>query len=207
MATIYEHNFGFWEIDGQVEQAFFEHVQRQSVQTTCERCERRVRLMPPKTLCASCVTALEFGAPTTMSRISSRRPKNRPGPMNEICVSRRACPIHRAAIRRLRYPPRLCDPAAPTAAAMPSAALAPLRGPLGDLGDRCPAAAGRRLYGRPRHAGAKHTGDAGVTVGILRPAAVSASRLGLDDCLALGGDGGPRSPCGRPRRACPASWR
>ena len=34
MATIYEHNFGFWEIDGQVEQAFFEHVQRQSVQTT-----------------------------------------------------------------------------------------------------------------------------------------------------------------------------
>ena len=39
MATIYEHNFGFWEIDGQVEQAFFEHVQRQSVQTTCERCD------------------------------------------------------------------------------------------------------------------------------------------------------------------------
>ena len=31
MSTIYEHNFGFWEIDGQVEQAFFEYVQRQSV--------------------------------------------------------------------------------------------------------------------------------------------------------------------------------
>ena len=48
--TIYEHNFGFWDIDGPVEQAFFEYIQRQSVQKTCDRCERRVRLMPPKTL-------------------------------------------------------------------------------------------------------------------------------------------------------------
>jgi hypothetical protein len=31
MATIYEHSFGFWEIDGQEEQTFFEYVQRQSV--------------------------------------------------------------------------------------------------------------------------------------------------------------------------------
>jgi hypothetical protein len=46
--TIYEHNFGFWEIDGPVEQAFFEYIQRQSVQKTCDRCARRVRLMPPK---------------------------------------------------------------------------------------------------------------------------------------------------------------
>lgn len=74
-STVYEHNFGFWEIDGQVEQAFFEYVQRQSVQRTCDRCERRVRLMPPKTLCASCVTALEFGAPTTMSRYRHAGPK------------------------------------------------------------------------------------------------------------------------------------
>ena len=31
MAAVYEDNFGFWDIDGQEEQAFFEHVQRQSV--------------------------------------------------------------------------------------------------------------------------------------------------------------------------------
>jgi hypothetical protein len=31
MATIYEHSLGFWEIDGQEEQTFFEYVQRQSV--------------------------------------------------------------------------------------------------------------------------------------------------------------------------------
>ena len=77
--TIYEHNFGFWEIDGPVEQAFFEYIQRQSVQKTCVRCARRVRLMPPKTLCASCVSALECGAPTTMSRYRHAGPKTAQG--------------------------------------------------------------------------------------------------------------------------------
>jgi hypothetical protein len=79
MATIYEHNFGFWEIDGQVEQAFFEYIQRKSVQKTCDRCDRAVRLMPSKTLCASCVTALEFGAPTTISRYRHAGPKTAQG--------------------------------------------------------------------------------------------------------------------------------
>jgi hypothetical protein len=67
MAAVYEDNFGFWDIDGQEEQAFFEDVRRQSVQKTCDRCERPVRLIPSKTLCASCVTALECGAPASMS--------------------------------------------------------------------------------------------------------------------------------------------
>jgi hypothetical protein len=68
MAAVYEDNFGFWDIDGQEEQAFFVDVQRQSVQKTCDRCDRSVRLMPSKTLCASCVTALECGAPASMSK-------------------------------------------------------------------------------------------------------------------------------------------
>ena len=68
MAAVYEDNFGFWDIDGQEEQAFFEDVQRQSVQKICDRCERRVQLMPSKTLCASCLTALECGAPASMSK-------------------------------------------------------------------------------------------------------------------------------------------
>ena len=66
-AAVYDNNFGFWDIDGQEEKAFFEYVQGQSVQKICLRCERRVRLMPPKTLCASCVTALECGAPASMN--------------------------------------------------------------------------------------------------------------------------------------------
>jgi hypothetical protein len=67
MAAAYEDNFGVWIIDRPEEQAFFEHVQRQSVPSICERCERPVRLMPHKTLCAICACALEWGAPASMS--------------------------------------------------------------------------------------------------------------------------------------------
>jgi hypothetical protein len=63
----YEDNFGFWDIHGSEEQAFFDHVQRQAVFIACKRCERPVRLIPTKTLCASCVAALECGAPASMS--------------------------------------------------------------------------------------------------------------------------------------------
>ena len=64
---VYEDNFGFWDIDGPEERALFEHVQRQSVCINCERCERSVRLILPKTLCATCVSALEYGAPSSMN--------------------------------------------------------------------------------------------------------------------------------------------
>jgi len=63
---VYEDNFGFWDIGRPEERAFFEYVQRQSVLITCERCEGPVRLIPPKILCASCVSALECGAPASM---------------------------------------------------------------------------------------------------------------------------------------------
>jgi hypothetical protein len=63
---VYEDNFGFWDVGGPDERAFFDHVKRQSVLIACERCERPVRLIPPKTLCASCVSALEYGAPVSM---------------------------------------------------------------------------------------------------------------------------------------------
>ena len=63
---VYEDNFGYWDIGGLDERAFFDFVRRQSVLTACERCERPVRLIPPKALCASCVSALEYGAPALM---------------------------------------------------------------------------------------------------------------------------------------------
>jgi hypothetical protein len=63
---VYEDNFGFWDIGNPEERIFFDHVQRQSVKIACERCERSVRLIPPKALCASCVSALEYGAPISM---------------------------------------------------------------------------------------------------------------------------------------------
>jgi hypothetical protein len=80
MAAAYEDNFGFWNIDGPEEQAFFEHVQRQSVSTICNRCDRPVRLIPPKTFCAVCVCALEWGAPVSMSEYGHAETKKfKPG--------------------------------------------------------------------------------------------------------------------------------
>jgi hypothetical protein len=73
MAAAYEDNFAFCEIDGQEEPAFFEHVQRQSVHTTCKRCTQPVRLIPAKTLCAHCVCALECGAPASMKEYGYSR--------------------------------------------------------------------------------------------------------------------------------------
>jgi hypothetical protein len=64
---VYEDNFGFWDINGPEERALFEHVQRQSIYINCERCELSVRLIPPKTLCATCVSALEYGAPSSIN--------------------------------------------------------------------------------------------------------------------------------------------
>ena len=37
MATVYEDNFGFWDIEGPEERVFFEHIKRQSVSVNCER--------------------------------------------------------------------------------------------------------------------------------------------------------------------------
>ena len=63
---VYDDNFGFWDIGGPEERAFFDYVQRHSVSIACERCEQPVRLIPPKNLCARCVSALEYGAPASM---------------------------------------------------------------------------------------------------------------------------------------------
>jgi hypothetical protein len=69
---VYEDNFGFLNIREPEERAFFDFVRRQSVLTACERCERPVRLIPPKALCASCVSALEYGAPASMEEYGSQ---------------------------------------------------------------------------------------------------------------------------------------
>src|ERR1700730_15081449 len=54
---VYEDNFASSTIREPEERAFFDFVRRQSVLTLCERCERPVRLIPPKALCASCLRA------------------------------------------------------------------------------------------------------------------------------------------------------
>lgn len=63
---VYDDNFGYWNLGDPEEQALFDYVQRHSVSIACERCEQPVRLIPPKNLCACCVSALEYGAPASM---------------------------------------------------------------------------------------------------------------------------------------------
>ena len=70
MGAAYEDNFGFWDLDEPEELAFFHHVQRQSVGAVCKRCERIVHLMPPRIFCAPCASALECGAPLSISDYS-----------------------------------------------------------------------------------------------------------------------------------------
>jgi hypothetical protein len=72
MIASYEDNFGYWEIDSSEESAFFVHVQNQSALINCERCSRSVRLLPTKTVCAACASALECGAPTSLRKYGPR---------------------------------------------------------------------------------------------------------------------------------------
>ncbi len=76
MGAAYEDNFGFWDLDEPEELAFFRHVQGQSVRGVCKRCEGAVHLMPPKTICAPCASALECGAPITISDYGRGTPES-----------------------------------------------------------------------------------------------------------------------------------
>jgi hypothetical protein len=86
MPVLYDDSFGYWQVDDAEELAFFKYVQSQSVSRSCQRCRGAVRLMPPKLLCAPCVSALECGAPLSMGeygpssrgRAGSRVAKPRP---------------------------------------------------------------------------------------------------------------------------------
>ena len=69
----YDDNFGFWDCETAEDRAFFDYVRRESVLIICERCERAVRLIPPKNICASCVSALECGAPASMKEYGSQK--------------------------------------------------------------------------------------------------------------------------------------
>ena len=67
MSVFYEDNFGFSNIETPEDEAFFEDVGSRSIPRECERCECPVRLLPPSTLCARCVSALEYGAPYSIT--------------------------------------------------------------------------------------------------------------------------------------------
>jgi hypothetical protein len=65
MSSFYEDNFGFYSVDDDPEElAFFLHIKKQSVGKKCVRCKKKVQLQPSIIICASCTSALEYGAPS-----------------------------------------------------------------------------------------------------------------------------------------------
>jgi hypothetical protein len=59
---LYEDNFGFYDVEGDPDEAaFMAHVKASSVALICDRCLEPVRLMPGRTRCARCIEAIEFG--------------------------------------------------------------------------------------------------------------------------------------------------
>lgn len=60
--SYYDDNFGHWDdMDDPDMVAFYEQVQRESVEKTCEGCGARVRLRPTYAYCNACADARERG--------------------------------------------------------------------------------------------------------------------------------------------------
>jgi hypothetical protein len=64
MSHLYEDNYGFYCTEEEGEEAFYIHIRKMSIQKKCGRCHKKVRLMKHIKICASCTSAMEFGAPT-----------------------------------------------------------------------------------------------------------------------------------------------
>jgi|HubBroStandDraft_3_1064219.scaffolds.fasta_scaffold1058255_2 hypothetical protein len=60
-ATLYEDNYGFYNVEDSEEEAFYVHIVKQSITKKCGRCKRKVKLMEHMKICASCSDAIEFG--------------------------------------------------------------------------------------------------------------------------------------------------
>jgi rRNA maturation endonuclease Nob1 len=61
MPTYIDSNFGAYEIQDEDDIAFYHDVQRRSVMKKCQRCKRRVKLLPDYAYCDSCTTIIERG--------------------------------------------------------------------------------------------------------------------------------------------------
>jgi rRNA maturation endonuclease Nob1 len=61
MATYYDDNFGFYEIESDEDIEFYHRVQRESVRKKCRGCGKIVKIRPEYAYCNSCADKLERG--------------------------------------------------------------------------------------------------------------------------------------------------
>jgi rRNA maturation endonuclease Nob1 len=61
VASYYDDNYGWYEIDSQDDIDFYHQVQRESVEKECHGCGRTVMLRPDYGYCNTCADKLERG--------------------------------------------------------------------------------------------------------------------------------------------------
>lgn len=61
MASYYDDNYGWYEIDGPEDIEFYHRTQRESVTKRCKGCNRMVRIKPDYAYCNSCADKRERG--------------------------------------------------------------------------------------------------------------------------------------------------
>ena len=61
MASYYDDNYGFYEIESQDDIDFYHQVQKDSVWKKCRECRRRVKIRRDYAICNSCADKMERG--------------------------------------------------------------------------------------------------------------------------------------------------
>lgn len=61
MASYYDDNYGWYEIESQEDIDFYHETQRASVEKECRGCGQIVRIKPDYAYCNSCADKLERG--------------------------------------------------------------------------------------------------------------------------------------------------
>jgi hypothetical protein len=61
MASYYDDNFGFWEIDDEDDLEHYRQTQKTNVLKKCKGCGHKVRIQPDYAYCNGCATKIERG--------------------------------------------------------------------------------------------------------------------------------------------------
>lgn len=61
MASYYDDNYGWYDIRDEGDIDFYREVQERTVEKRCQRCDRKVKLLPQYAICNSCADKIEKG--------------------------------------------------------------------------------------------------------------------------------------------------
>jgi hypothetical protein len=79
MASYYDDNYGFYDIEDAEDIAFYHRTQRESVEKRCQGCGRLVHIRPEYAYCNSCATAIEQGRDISLPARANKRTRTTKG--------------------------------------------------------------------------------------------------------------------------------